>query len=137
MTGPLDTAEPGSIVARRTFAPLGRDELRHYAAASGDLNPLHLDPDFARQAGFDDVIVHGMLGMALLGRLLAEDLPDRRVLRLRARFKKVIPVGRAMHCTATLETRRDGCAVLALKASDEDGAAYIEGSATVADPGTA
>lgn len=137
MSSFIDVSAPGIVVAQRVFTAFSREDLRRYAEASGDLNPLHLDPDFAREAGFDDVIVHGMLGMALLGRLLAEGLPGRRVLRLRARFKKVIPVDRPIHCSATLGIRRDGCTELALTARDESGVAYIEGSATVAGPGTA
>src|SRR5229473_98550 len=76
MNARLETADVATEVARTRYEPLGRDDLQRYAQASGDLNPLHLDPAFARQAGFDDVIVHGMLGMALLGRLLEEAFPS-------------------------------------------------------------
>jgi acyl dehydratase len=48
---------------------LTRAHLRRYAEASGDLNPIHLDPAAARAAGLPDVIAHGMLlmGLALRG----------------------------------------------------------------------
>ena len=46
-----------------------------YCGASGDHNPLHVDIDFARAAGLDDVIAHGMLAMAYLGRFLTDSLP--------------------------------------------------------------
>jgi len=73
---------------RRNIRPIQREDLERYAQASGDLNPLHLDPEFARQAGFTDVIVHGMFGMALLGRLIEEDIVKQRLLLFRARFRK-------------------------------------------------
>lgn len=48
---------------RRTIT---REQIRVYAEASGDDNPLHLDDAFARSVGFDGVIAHGMLTMGIL-----------------------------------------------------------------------
>ena len=47
-----------------------RDHLVRYAGASGDFNPIHWNERFAREVGLPDVIAHGMLTMALAGRLL-------------------------------------------------------------------
>lgn len=132
MSATLDTVEVGTAVAERAYPPFTREDLRRYAEASGDFNPLHLDTEFARQAGFDDVIVHGMLGMALLGRLVTESFPDYRLKFFRARFRSVVPVGEPIRCTARLESWRDGVALLTLAAADESGAALIEGTATIA-----
>ena len=128
----LDTVEVGATVAQRAFPPFTREDLRRYAEASGDLNPLHLDPEFARQAGFDDVIVHGMLGMALLGRLVTESFPNYRLKLFQARFRKVVPIGEPIRCTARLESWREGMALLTLAAADAAGVALIEGTATIA-----
>jgi acyl dehydratase len=132
MNDRLDTAAIGAAVAARSFGPFSHDDLRRYAEASGDLNPLHLDPGFARQAGFDDVIVHGMLGMAVLGRMVTDCLADRPLKRFRARFRSPIPTGRAIECLARLESREGGRVVLALTAAGADGTVFIEGTATVA-----
>ena len=43
-----------------------REDVRAYAQASGDLNPLHLDDEVARAAGFPSVVAHGMFTMAHL-----------------------------------------------------------------------
>jgi len=43
--------------------PLTRDALVRYAAASGDFNPIHYNPEAASQAGLPGVIAHGMLTM--------------------------------------------------------------------------
>lgn len=128
----LNTVAVGTAVAERTYPPFTREDLRRYAEASGDLNPLHLDPEFARQAGFDDVIVHGMLGMALLGRLVTESFPDYRPELFRARFRKVVSIGEPIRCTARLESWREGVALLTLAAADVGGVALIEGTATIA-----
>jgi len=131
MIDDLDTAAIGSTVAAASYGPFSREDLGRYAEASGDMNPLHLDPAFARQAGFDDVIVHGMLGMAVLGRLVTTRFPGRPLKCFRARFRSVIPVGRTLDCVARLEGRGDGVAVLALTATDAEGIICVDGTATV------
>jgi len=126
----LETADVGAAVAEVVFAPLGREDLRRYAQASGDSNPLHLDPEFARQAGFEDVIVHGMLGMALLGRLLEETFPSNPLQLFRSRFRSIIPLGEPIKCTARLEQRAGESAVLTLTAAIRE-TVVIEGNATL------
>ncbi len=128
----FDYSRLGSIVAEVTYGPLGRDDLRCYAEASGDMNPLHLDPEFARAAGFDDVIVHGMLGMALLGRMVSEAFPDHRMTRFSARFRSIIPVGREIRCLARLKRLGDIGAELELLGLSDEGETYLQGIAIVA-----
>jgi acyl dehydratase len=130
----LDNAAVGATVAERTFGPFHAKDLRRYAEASGDLNPLHLDPAFARAAGFDDVIVHGMLGMALLGRLVKEHFPSHALTNFRARFRSIIHTGQPIACVARLESRQSGLTVLALTANGTEGTVLIDGTATLAPP---
>ena len=52
------------------FGAISRHILALYCGGSGDHNPIHVDIDFAKAAGYDDVFAHGMLSMAILGRLL-------------------------------------------------------------------
>jgi acyl dehydratase len=47
-----------------------RADLVRYAGASGDFNPIHWNERTAREVGLPDVVGHGMLTMALGGRLL-------------------------------------------------------------------
>lgn len=54
------TGQPLQFVLR-----LAQDLADAFATASGDLNPIHIDPDAARSAGFDRVVVHGMCLLAL------------------------------------------------------------------------
>lgn len=70
-----DGGDPGGALAplEDCFTP---EDLRRYAEASGDHNLIHLDRKAAQAVGFPDVVVHGMLTMAMVGRwvepLLAE-----------------------------------------------------------------
>ncbi|MFR9731359.1 MaoC family dehydratase [Saccharopolyspora sp. MS10] len=49
-----------------------REDLVRYAGASGDFNRIHWNERFATEVGLPDVIAHGMLTMALAGRLVSE-----------------------------------------------------------------
>lgn len=51
---------------------LSRDDLRAYAEASGDHNPIHVDEVTAKSVGLPDVIAHGMLTMGLAGSVVAD-----------------------------------------------------------------
>ena len=66
--------------------PVSAVDLALYAAASGDLNPLHLDEQQARGAGFDQPLVHGMLSMAYVGRLFTDAFGPDALVSLQTRF---------------------------------------------------
>jgi len=63
---------------------------------SGDLNPLHLDPEAARRGGFDRPILHGLCTFGFATRAIVNGLVDGDVARLkefRARFTDVVYPG--------------------------------------------
>jgi acyl dehydratase len=113
------------------LGPLGADDLRRFARASGDDNPLHTDPAVARAAGFDDVIAHGMLAMAYAGRAVTDVVPQAELRELRVRFHAVVPVGSALRCVVGEEGgERDGRR-LTLEVAREDGTVACSGDALV------
>jgi acyl dehydratase len=66
----------------------------YYAAVSGDFNPLHIDPEVGRAAGFPGAILQGMCTLAWLADACTAYLGDpARVKRLRARFSRPVVVG--------------------------------------------
>lgn len=69
-------------------------QLKEYAEASGDRNPLHLDPEFAATTQFGGIIAHGMLTLAFVSEIMA------------SRF------GRAWLETGSLKVRFQGAAYL-------------------------
>jgi acyl dehydratase len=70
-----------------------RDALVAYAAASGDPNPIHQDPEVARSVGLPDVIAHGMFTLALAARYVDEQLGEPgRIAELGAKFTKPVVV---------------------------------------------
>src|SRR5690606_12649401 len=43
-----------------------------YAAASGDFNPIHVDPDYARSGPYGRTIAHGMMTLGFVAQMLRE-----------------------------------------------------------------
>ena len=69
-----------------------RADLAAYAAASGDPNPIHLDPAIAEMAGLPGVIAHGMLTMALAARAVGEWTDGAELLELGCSFTQPVVV---------------------------------------------
>ena len=61
----------------RTFSDA---EILAFADLSGDRNPLHVDPAYARASGFAGMVAHGLLSGALYSTLVGMHLPGRRAL---------------------------------------------------------
>lgn len=51
------------------------EDVKRFAALSGDINPLHLDANFAATTQFGKPLVHGMLAASLFSAIIANDLP--------------------------------------------------------------
>ncbi len=88
--------------------PITREQLNAYAEASGDHNPIHLNDDFARMAGLDGVIAHGMLSMGFLGQFVSgwmgtlEGQPS--LARLKVRFSAMVKPGDVLTCKGTIKS---------------------------------
>ncbi len=98
MTDRFDDLEVGSEPPSITRV-ITREDVKAYADASGDRNPLHQDEDVAHAAGFPGVIAHGMLTMGILASWLVAWLGDpSRLLRLRVQFRVPVFVGESIEC---------------------------------------
>jgi acyl dehydratase len=95
----FEQLEVGSELPSFAAPALSRLTLALYAGASGDHNPIHVDIDFARQAGMPDVFAHGMLSMAYLGRLLTNWVPQEAIRDFAVRFSAITHVGDVITCS--------------------------------------
>lgn len=81
-------------------------DLVRYAGASGDLNPIHYDKEFALSRGLPNVIVHGLFTTGIVARLVRANAPHPvRITSLSARFVGVLVPDREIVFTAR---RADG-----------------------------
>jgi len=62
------TVESGLAIVSKE---INQEQLNAYAKASGDDNPLHLDPEFAAKTQFGGIIAHGMLTLAFISEMMA------------------------------------------------------------------
>ena len=71
-----------------------RQDVRAYADAGGDQNPLHQNDDVARSVGFPGIIAHGMFTMGHLATCVAAWAGDpANILRLSAQFRVPVLMG--------------------------------------------
>jgi acyl dehydratase len=126
----------GDSLPAFTTEPLTRTTLALYCGASGDHNPVHVDIDFARQAGYPDVFAHGMLSMAWLGRLLTHWVPQDRMREFGVRFTALTLVGEAITCsgqvTEVFEQDGERRARLTIQTANAQGQVKLTGDAVVA-----
>ena len=127
-----DDMQVGSELPPLHPDPISRLTLALYCGASGDHNPIHVDTDFARAAGRDDVFAHGMLGMAYLARLVTGWVPQGAIRALNTRFVAITHVADRITCNGTVVEKLTGRQVrLALTAQDHGGIVKLAGEAIV------
>ena len=133
------TAPAASKVAiGDSVAPVSRtvtqEQINAYADASGDHNPIHVDPEFARSVGLPGTIAHGMLEMGILADAIASWAGgSANLLSLSCRFSKPLLPGDTIICTGTVVSVDDaGVATLQVGASSDRGDRVLtNGRATV------
>ena len=132
----FDAVVVGDRLPSLALPPVTRVALAIYCGASGDHNPVHVDIDFARSAGLDDVITHGMLVMAYTGRVVTDWAPPSALRTFDARFLAPTRVGDAITAHGMVSEKLihagERCVRVALRTVDQSGEEKTRGSALVA-----
>lgn len=135
---PIEELHVGDTLPALSFGPITRHTLALYCGGSGDHNPIHVDIDFAKAAGFDDVFAHGMLSMAVLGRLLTLWVPQDQVRSFNVRFSSITHVNDVITCLAKVRNRSvENEAIhvcLEVQVQTQDGRITLKGNADIAIP---
>ena len=125
----------GDVLPPVVFGPVSRQTLALYAGASGDHNPIHIDSDFAKQAGVTDVFAHGMLSFGVLARAVTQWAGGARLRSFGTRFVSITNVHDVITCSGTVRRcwEEDGERRLAIEiaAAVQDGRQTLLGEAVV------
>ena len=114
-----------------------REDVKAYADASGDQNPLHQDDVFAQSVGFPGIIAHGMFSMAHVTKAVTDWLGDPGALkRMSVQFRAVVfmdetlvargrvesldPATKRAKVSVWAEVQRNGETVLPIKNSEAE-----------------
>lgn len=133
---PFDEIQIGQTAQlTRTLRP---QDIPLFAAISGDVNPTHLDPEFAKQGPTHEVVGHSMWGGALFSAILGNQLPGPGTVYVRQdlRFHRPIAVGDTLTASVTVKEKRaeDRRVVFECLAVNQDGLKVIDGIAEVIAP---
>jgi phosphotransacetylase/acyl dehydratase len=139
----------GAVIENRTFEEikvgdsvslshtLTAKDIELFAAVSGNVNPVHVDPAFARDDMFHRVIAHGMWTGALISTLLGTELPGPGTIyrSQTLNFRHPVVVGDSVVATVTVrEKRAPKDVVLDCRVVDQAGNVVMEGVADVLAP---
>ena len=85
------------------------EDIQAFAAISGDINPAHLNPEYADATMFHGVIAHGMLGAALISALFGTQFPGPGTIYLgqELKFTKPVRIGDTLTVLATVSEKDD------------------------------
>ncbi|MEW2632503.1 MaoC/PaaZ C-terminal domain-containing protein [Streptomyces sp. NPDC048389] len=107
--GPSERLEPPERAPDRTVERAVREDAALLYRLSGDWNPLHADPQFAKLAGFDRPILHGLCTYGMTLKAVVDTLLGGDVTRVRsyaARFAGVVFPGETLRIR--MWTKEDG-----------------------------
>ncbi|ATE61257.1 bifunctional enoyl-CoA hydratase/phosphate acetyltransferase [Thauera sinica] len=129
-------------IQRGDFAQLMRtlrpEDIHLFAVMSGDVNPTHVDPEFARSSQFREVVGHSMWGSTLISSVLGTEFPGPGTVYVsqNLNFWRPITIGDTLTITVTCREKyeHNHHIVFDCLAVNQDGLKVIDGTAEVAAP---
>jgi phosphate acetyltransferase len=124
-----------SATLTRTLRP---EDIQLFAIMSGDVNPAHVDPEYAHSSMFQEVIAHGMWGGALISTVLGTEFPGPGTIYISQtlRFSRPVKVGDTItiRTTCTKKFDHNKHMVFDCLCTNQDGLKVISGEAEVLAP---
>ncbi len=113
-------------------------DIELFAVVSGDVNPAHLDEEYARGDMFHGIVAHGMWGASLISTLLGTRLPGPGTIYLEQtlQFRHPVSVGDTVTVTVIVTSKepKHHRVVLDCRCVNQRGETVIDGMATVLAP---
>jgi phosphate acetyltransferase len=117
---------------------LRQEDIQMYAIMSGDINPSHVDPDYAHSSMLREVIAHGMWGGALISNVLGTQFPGPGTVYIdqSLHFAHPVRVGDTLTAVITCQKKfpRNHHMILDCVCTNQDGQKVISGTAEVLAP---
>ncbi len=133
---PFDEIRVGD--AAEITRTLKSEDVHLFAVVSGDLNPTHVDPEFAHSAPFREIVGHSMWGGALFSAILGTELPGPGTVYVRQdlRFHRPILIGDTLSARVVVREKyaHNQHVVFECTAYNQDGFLVIDGTAEVRAP---
>jgi acyl dehydratase len=124
-----------SATLTRTLRP---EDIQLFAIMSGDVNPAHVDPEYAHSSLFQEVIAHGMWGGALISTVLGTEFPGPGTIYIgqTLKFSRPVKVGDTITVKVTCKEKfdRNKHIVFECLCTNQDGLKVIAGEAEVLAP---
>lgn len=117
---------------------LTQDDINLFAIMSGDVNPAHMDAEFAKSDIFQGIVGHGMWSGSLISTILGTTLPGPGTIYLKQdiSFKKPLRLNDTITITLTVKDKRQDKPVVTFdcKGTNQEGEVIVEGQAVVLAP---
>jgi phosphate acetyltransferase len=119
----------------RTLRP---QDIHLFAAMSGDVNPTHVDAEYARSGQFREIVGHSMWGSSLISAILGTEFPGPGTVYIsqNLNFLRPVVIGDTLTVSVTCREKfpRNRHMILDCSATNQDGSPVIEGSVEVVAP---
>lgn len=106
-----------------------------FAKLTGDVNPIHLDDDYAQQTRFKERIAHGLLVTSYISTILGTKLPGKDTIYLSqyARFKAPVKIGDTLTIIGKVIDKRDDKKIITLETNiiNQHEQLVVEGHAVI------
>jgi phosphate acetyltransferase len=131
--GEIAVGDTATLV--KTLRP---EDIQMFAILSGDINPTHVDPEYARSSSFREVVAHGMWGGVLISNVLGTQFPGPGTVYVgqTLHFERPVRVGDTVTVTVTCQRKfeHNHHIVFDCVAVNQEGQRVIEGTAEVLAP---
>ena len=129
----IEVGESATLERRLTWR-----DIELFAVVSGDVNPAHVDKDFARGDRFHEIVGHGMWGASLISTLLGTQLPGPGTIYVEQtlRFRRPVTIGELISVSVTVVSKDPvrHRVVLDCRCVNQQGETVIDGTADVIAP---
>lgn len=119
---------------------LSERDIALFGDTSGDINPVHLDEEYASNTMFKGRIAHGMWSASLISTCIGIKMPGPGSIYLgqELRFKLPVRIGDCLTATVTVKEKNEKrkTVVLDCKVVNQQGKIVVQGDATVMPPST-